>query len=207
MTIWRHRVAVRFLPIIFDKNELETWSWCHSVRLVKAHRLIGNMTYVTLTWRDLRSNFKIDLSRIKRIWIDPAWREEHDGVKLVPLAYVVQKIFMKKHYPQKTICLSLVTSRTYSIRLIANLRAQIDSGDPGLSCGCLTILLTSMVIEIIAIFCENSPILRKNDPLTSNLTWSKNDLSIFCRTCHGLSNAVYRLSLYFLVSRMICNIT
>ena len=41
---------------------------------------------VTLTWRDLRSNFKIDLSRIKDIWIDPALREEHDGVKLVPLA-------------------------------------------------------------------------------------------------------------------------
>ena len=59
----------RFLPITFDINELETWAWCNSVRLVKAHRLTCNMTYlghtVTLTWRDLRSNFKIDLSRIK----------------------------------------------------------------------------------------------------------------------------------------------
>ena len=58
-----------FLPITFDRNELETWGWCHSVRLVKPHRLTCNMTYlghtVTLTWRDLRSNFKIDLSRIK----------------------------------------------------------------------------------------------------------------------------------------------
>ena len=45
----------------FYRNELETWGWCHSVRLVKAHRLIGNMAYlghiVTLTWHDLRSNF------------------------------------------------------------------------------------------------------------------------------------------------------
>ena len=65
--------------------------------------------------------------------------------------------------PQKTIFLSLVTSRTYSIRLTANLRAQIDSGDPGLLFGCLTILLASIVIEIIAIFCENSQILRKFD--------------------------------------------
>ena len=32
------------------------------------------------------SNFKIDLSRIKNIWIDPAWREEHDGVELILLA-------------------------------------------------------------------------------------------------------------------------
>ena len=59
------------------------------------------------------------------------------------------------------IFLSLVTSRTYSSRMTANLRAQIDSGDPGLSFGCLTILLASIGIEIIAIFCENSPIFRK----------------------------------------------
>ena len=88
VTLWHHRVAVRFLPITFDRNELETWGWCHSVRLVKTHRLTCNMTYlghtVTLTWRDLRSNLKIDLSRIKSIWIDPAWREEYDGVNLVP---------------------------------------------------------------------------------------------------------------------------
>ena len=70
---------------------------------------------------------------------------------------------MKKHYPKKTIFLFLVTSRTYSIRLTANLRAQIDSGYPGLSFGCLTILLASIVIEIIAIFCENNLILRKFD--------------------------------------------
>ena len=71
--IWGHIMTSsgrqRFLPITFDRNELETWGWCHSVRLVKAHRLTCNMTYlghtVTLTWRDLRSNFKLDLSRIK----------------------------------------------------------------------------------------------------------------------------------------------
>ena len=66
----------KFFAITFDSNELETWGWCHSVRLVKAHRLICNMTYlghtVTLTWRDPRSNFKIDLSMIKSIWFDPA---------------------------------------------------------------------------------------------------------------------------------------
>ena len=94
-------------------------------------------------------------------------------------------------------------SRTYSIRLTANLRAQIDSEDPVLSFGYLTILLASIVLEIIATFCENSPILRKFDlfwpPVTSNMTWSKNDLSIFCRICRGLSNTVYRFSLPFLV--------
>ena len=57
----------------------------------------------------------------------------------------------------------MVTSPTYSIRLTANRRAQIDIGDPGLSFGCITILLASIVSEIIAISCENSQILRKVD--------------------------------------------
>ena len=56
-----------------------------------------------------------------------------------------------------------VISRTYSIRLTANRRAQIDSGDPGLLFGYLKILLASIVMEIIATFCENSKILRKFD--------------------------------------------
>ena len=73
------------------------------------------------------------------------------------------EVIYEKTLPQKTTFLSLVTSRIYSIRLTANLRAQIDSGDPGLSFSYLTILLASIVIEIIAIFCENSPILRKID--------------------------------------------
>ena len=68
------------------------------------------------------------------------------------------EVIHEKTLHKKTIFLSLVTSRTYSIRLTVNLRAQIDSGDPGLSFGCLKILLASIVIEIIAIFCENSPI-------------------------------------------------
>ena len=66
-----------FLPINFDRNELETWGWCHSVRLVKAHRLTCNMTYlghtVTLTWRDLRSFFLNGPSKDKKnIRIDAA---------------------------------------------------------------------------------------------------------------------------------------
>ena len=81
-------------------------------------------------------------------------------MKIVPLALVVEKLFMKKHF-QKNVLFPLVTSRTYRIRLTPNLRAQIDSGDPGLSFGYLTILLASIVIEIIAIFGENNPVLRK----------------------------------------------
>ena len=80
--------------------------------------------------------------------MDPAWREKHDGVKIIPLL-LVEKLFMKNISP-KTYFFSLVTSRTYSIRLTANQRTHIDSRDPGLSFGCLTNVLVSIVIEIIA---------------------------------------------------------
>ena len=50
---------------------------------------------------------------------------------------------MEIFFLTKTYFLPLVTSRTYSIRLTAKLRAQIDSRDPGLSFGCLTVLLAS----------------------------------------------------------------
>ena len=82
------------------------------------------------------------------------------GTRL-PLVQVVEKLFRKNISPKKTYFFLLVTSRTYSIRLTANRRAQIDSRDPGLSFGCVTIVLASIVIEIIATFCENNPILTK----------------------------------------------
>ena len=72
------------------------------------------------------------------------------------------EVIHEKHYPKNDI-FCLVTSGSYSIRLTANRRTQIDSVDPGLSLSYLTILLASIVIEIIAIFCENNPILRKFD--------------------------------------------
>ena len=55
------------------------------------------------------------------------------------------------------------------------------------------------MIEIIASFWENNPILGKFDlcwpPVTSILTSSKNDPYVFCRTWYSLSNAVYRFSM------------
>ena len=68
-----------------------------------------------------------------------------------------------KNISPKTYFFPLVTSRSCSIRLTANRRVLIDSGDPGLSFGYLTILLARIVFEIIATFCENSPVLRKFD--------------------------------------------
>ena len=50
-----------------------------------------------------------------------------------------------------------------SIRLTANPRVNIDSGDLGLLFGYLTIMLASIVIEIIATFVVNIPLLSKFD--------------------------------------------
>ena len=47
--------------------------------------------FVTLTSVDLRSKFQIYLLRSKSISVDPAWREEYSGVKIIPLSDVVQK--------------------------------------------------------------------------------------------------------------------
>ena len=88
---------------------------------------------------------------------------------------------MKNITPKNDI-FCLVTSGSYSIRLNTNQRAHNDRGDPGLSFGYLTILLASTVIEIIAIFCENSPILKKRPFLTPcdlKFDLIKTDLNIF----------------------------
>ena len=64
MTSSGHRT---FLPITFDRKEIETWERCQSVRLMKTHHAMCNMTYLggfmTLTSGDPRSNLQIDLSR------------------------------------------------------------------------------------------------------------------------------------------------
>ena len=92
-----------------------------------------------------------------------------------------------------------MTSGAHSIDWTANPKAQVNGEGPGLSFGYFEILLGCIVIEIIGSFWENSPILGKFDlcwpPVTSILTSSKNDPYVFCRTWHGLSNAVYRFSM------------
>ena len=184
VTLWCHQVAVRFLPITFDRNELETWGWCHSIRLVKAHRLIYNMTFlghtVTLTWRDLRLNWPSkDKKHMDRCGLTRGTRWCQ---KYAP-SFNTWEVIHEQTFPQKTYFFRLVTSRTYSIRLNANLRAQIDSGDSGLSFGHLTILLASIAIEIIAIFSENNPIMRKFylfwPPCDLKFDLIKNDLRMF----------------------------
>ena len=65
-----------FLPITFDRKEIETWERCQCVRLTKTDQLICNMTclghLLTLTLGDPTSNLQIDLLRSKNILFDRA---------------------------------------------------------------------------------------------------------------------------------------
>ena len=46
---------------------------------------------------DLRSNFQLDLRRSKSICLDASWRETHDGAWIIPLSFLVPKLFAKKY--------------------------------------------------------------------------------------------------------------
>ena len=83
--------------------------------------------FVTLNSGDLGSNLPIDLSRSKSISLDPAWREEHNGVQIFPLSYVVQKLMIKTFFPKNTQFWPLMTSGARTIDRTANLKVQIDS--------------------------------------------------------------------------------
>ena len=206
--IWGHFMASSghrtFLPIIFHRKEMETWEKCQSVRLIKTHQLIWNMIYLghfaTLTSGDLRSNLQVDLSRSKSILFDPAWREEHNGVKIIPVTDVVQKLLLKT-IKKRTYDIWWPLVRTvHTIDWTANLKAEIDSWCSGLSFGSFEILLacTCTVSDIIVSFLKNSPILGKFDlfnPCDLNFDFFKNHPYDFCSTWYGLSNAVYRFSM------------
>ena len=105
----------------------------------------------------------------------------------------VKKWFLKKTFPKKrNFCIwwhlvftVLGRPPIWGHRSIAEIQ--------GRSFGYLTILIASIVIDIIATFSVNSPILTKFDlfePCELKFHLIKNCLSIFCRTCCSLSNAV-----------------
>ena len=100
-----YEVIFVFLPLTFDRLEIERWGWSKYVSIVQTHRLICNMTYlflyVTSRDLDLRSNTDIDLSRSICIYFDSSRRQEHDAAKIMSLAFLVQKQFVKNHSHKK----------------------------------------------------------------------------------------------------------
>ena len=89
-------VTNRFLLMTHDWTEQETRAWSHCACLVATHRLICNMTYlgqyVTSHDLDLRPNMTW-LFKSPCMCFDESGREEHDGVRIMLLAFLVQKLF------------------------------------------------------------------------------------------------------------------
>ena len=95
----RSRSHAFFDKKTFDKKEIEQCGWSQCVPPAETHSLICNMTYlghnVTSRDPDLRSNFDLEVSRLKCIYFDMSWQEEHDSVRIISLAFLVQKVFAK----------------------------------------------------------------------------------------------------------------
>ena len=53
---------------------------------------------------DLRSNFDPDLSRSPYICFDAPCREEYDCARIMPLIFLVQKLFAKNRFAKTTLC-------------------------------------------------------------------------------------------------------
>ena len=70
---------------------------------------------------DLKSNFDLDLSRSTCICFDAPWQEEHDSVRIIPLAFLVQKLFAINDFCQKRLFWPFLTSIAYSVEDSSNL--------------------------------------------------------------------------------------
>ena len=93
---------VNFLPVIFDRTEIERCEWSQCVSLAKMHQLICNMTYLTQHITsgdlDLMSNSDIDIFRSTCTSFEAFWWEEYDGAKIMSLA-----LFAKNHFFAKIV--------------------------------------------------------------------------------------------------------
>ena len=103
--IWGHmtlfEVINRFRLITHHWKEQHVWARSHCACFVPTHRLICNMSYFGqhLTSGDLNLRLNIDLTRLRSpcIWFDAPWRKEHDGTRIKPLAFLVQRPFAEKN--------------------------------------------------------------------------------------------------------------
>ena len=92
---------MRVLPLTFDRIEIEQYGWFQCISLAEMHRLICNMAClghdVTSSDFDLRSDFDLDLPRSTCTYFDRSRIEEHDGVRIISLAFLDQKLLAKNH--------------------------------------------------------------------------------------------------------------
>ena len=107
--IWGHmtssEIPNRFWLITHDWKELQAWAWCHCACIDTTNRLMCNMSYLdqylTSDDLDLGSHKGLTLLRSSCTWFDAPWREKHIGTRIMPLAFLVQKLLAKNVFGKK----------------------------------------------------------------------------------------------------------
>ena len=115
--IWAH---IRFfLSLAFDRIEIERWGWPQYVSLAQTHQLICNMTHLPHTWPHVTMTcvriwpevkFWHCLLRSICIYLDASRQGQHDAAKIMSLASLVQKLFVKNHFRKKALFWPFLTS-------------------------------------------------------------------------------------------------
>ena len=90
---------------------------------------------------DLKSNFQLDLKRSKSICFDASWREKHDGAWIIPLSFLVWKLFAKNRKSSNRHLFLWPDLEGSRYGLKRSTRVSLDSQHPKDSFGlCLTVL-------------------------------------------------------------------
>ena len=84
---------MHFLPLIFNRIEVEHWGWSQYVSLAETHRLICNMIYLGyyVTFRDLDLRSHFDLERVNKQCFEATRLKKYDGVRH-PSRFICSKI-------------------------------------------------------------------------------------------------------------------
>ena len=82
-----------FLSITFDWKEIECFGCHQDASTDMQHKLFRSLHDL-----DLRSNFDLNFSRSNYISFEASLREKHDGAIADALAWLVQKLFVKKYF-------------------------------------------------------------------------------------------------------------
>ena len=74
--------------------------YCHDASIDVQHDLFGLAVDVRCPWPEVK--YLPDLFRSPCIWFHAPWREKHADIRIRPLVFLVQRLFAKKRYRQKT---------------------------------------------------------------------------------------------------------
>ena len=94
-----HSRSNAFLSLTFGTIETRQWVWFKSSSFAETHRLLCGMTYgghqVNSSDVDLMSCFDIIFFVPTCIYFNTALQQEHDGVRIFSLAFLVRKLLTK----------------------------------------------------------------------------------------------------------------